>query len=117
MNTVYLDYAMTFDKVDHGILCHKLKQLGITGNVGLWINRFLTGRTQQIAANGVLSDPAPVISGVPQGSFLGPILFIIMISDLGRELSLSTTSKYADDTKATGRISYSTDSKFSIRIK
>ena len=110
-DTIYLNFAKAFDKVDHGILCHKLRKLGISGNVGLWINRFLTGRTQQIAANGVLSEPAPVISGVPQGSVLGPILFIIMISDLGRELSYSTTSKYADDTKATARISNSTDSQ------
>ena len=110
-DTIYLDFAKAFDKVDHGILCHKLKKLGITGKVGLWINCFLTGRTQQIAANGVLSEPAPVISGVPQGSVLGPILFIIMISDLGRDLSHSTTSKYADDTKATARIANSMDSQ------
>ena len=88
-----IDFAKAFDKVDHSIVWHKLKQLGITGKVGLWIKDFLTGRTQQVAANGVFSDPAPVISGVPQGSFLGPILFIIMISDLGKELSYSKTSK------------------------
>ena len=58
-----------------------------------------------MAANGVLSDQAPVISGVPQGSVIGPILFIIMISDLGNNLTYSTTSKYADDTKATAKIS------------
>ena len=58
-----------------------------------------------MAANGVFSDPAPVISGVPQGSVLGPILFIIMISDLGKELTYSKTSKYADDTKASAKIS------------
>ena len=104
-DTVYLDFAKAFDKVDHDILCHKIKELGITGKVGLWIKDFLTGRTQQVSANGVLSGPASVISGVPQGSVLGPILFIIMISDLGRELIHSTTSKYADDTKASAKIS------------
>ena len=110
-DTIYLDFAKAFDKVDHGILCHKIKKLGITGRVGLWIKEFLTGRTQRIAANGVLSDSAPVISGVPQGSVLGPILFIIMISDLGRELLHSTTSKYADDTKATARLANLVDAE------
>ena len=103
-DTVYLDFAKAFDKVDHGILCHKLKQIGITGKVGLWIYEFLTGKTQQVAANGVLSNVAPVTSGVPQGSVIGPILFIIMISDLGTELKFSKTTKYADDTKASATI-------------
>ena len=103
-DTVYLDFAKAFDKVDHNLLCHKIKQLGIIGKVGLWIKEFLTGRTQQVAANGVLSDEAPVVSGVPQGSVIGPILFIIMICDLGKNLTYSTTSKYADDTKATAKI-------------
>ena len=110
-DTVYLDFAKAFDKVDHGILCHKIRQLGITGKLGLWINKFLSGRTQRIAANGVLSDSAPVLSGVPQGSVLGPLLFVIMISDLGRELSYSTTSKYADDTKATAKLSNLVDAE------
>ena len=109
-DTVYLDFAKAFDKVDHGILCHKLKQLGITGKVGIWIKEFLTGRTQQVAANGVLSDMTPVTSGVPQGSVIGPILFIIMICDLGKNLIYSITSKYADDTKASAKISNVEDS-------
>ena len=91
-DTVYLDFAKAFDKVDHDILCHKLKKLGITGKVGIWIKDFLTGRFQQVSANGVLSDAVSVISGVPQGTVLGPIQFIIMISYLGKELVHSITS-------------------------
>ena len=86
-DTVFLDFAMAFDKVDHDILCHKLKNLSINGKVRIWIKEFLSGRSQ-VSANGILSDSVPVISGVPQGAVLGPILFI-MISDLGKELIYS----------------------------
>ena len=96
-DTIYLDFAKAFDKVDHNILCHKIKRLGISGKIGIWIREFLTGRYQQVAANGVLSQPASVISGVPQGTVLGPILFIIMIDDLDSDLTHSVASKYAGE--------------------
>ena len=108
-DTIYLDFSKAFDKVDHNILCRKLKHLGITGKVGIWIKEFLTGRYQQVSANGHLSDPAPVTSGVPQGTVLGPILFIIMIDDLDRELLFSAASKYADDTRVTAKIANQED--------
>ena len=110
-DTVYLDFAKAFDKVDHDILCHKLRKFGITGKVGIWIKEFLTGRFQKVSANGVLSDAVSVISGVPQGTVLGPIQFIIMISYLGKELVHSITSKYADDTKNIAKISNINDAE------
>ena len=117
-DTIYLDFAKAFDKVDHNILCHKIKRLGITGKVGVWINEFLTGRSQQVTANGALSEPAPVISGVPQGTVLGPILFIIMIDDLDCELTHSVASKYADDTRVTAVISEPDDAaNFQIELQ
>ena len=64
-DTVYLDFAKAFDKVDHDILCHKLKNLGINGKVRIWVKEFLSGRSQQVSANGILSESLPVTSGDP----------------------------------------------------
>ena len=77
--------------------------------MGIWIREFLVGRFQQISANGLLSDSFGVISGIPQGTVLGPILFIIMIYDLCKDLPVSVASKYADDTKNTAKIGNTDD--------
>ena len=110
-DTIYLDFAKAFDKVDHDILCHKLKELGVSGRLGIWIREFLVGRSQQVSVDGLLSESFNVTSGIPQGTVLGPILFIIMICDLGKDLLRSTTSKYADDTKNTARVENTEDAK------
>ena len=110
-DTIYLDFAKAFDKVDHDILCHKLKELGVSGRLGIWIREFLVGRSQQVSVDGLLSESFKVTSGIPQGTVLGPILFIIMIGDLGKDLLRSTTSKYADDTKNTARVENTEDAK------
>ena len=65
VDVIYLDYAKAFDKVDHGILQHKIKAIGIGGKVGLWLYNFLTNRTQQVTVDGALSEASPVKSGVP----------------------------------------------------
>ncbi|KAK3893477.1 hypothetical protein Pcinc_002696 [Petrolisthes cinctipes] len=76
VDVVYLEFAKAFDKVDHGILLHKPRQMGISGKLGSWLHSFLTGRKQVVATEGAQSAPMLVTSGVPHGSLLGPLLFI-----------------------------------------
>ena len=97
-DTIYLDFAKAFDTVPHERLLGKLKAYGIDGAILTWIKAFLTGRTQVVKVNGEDSIPAPVISGIPQGSVLGPLLFVIYINDLPETLS-SDVFLFADDTK------------------
>lgn len=105
VDVVYLDFSKAFDVVDHNILLRKLKKLGISGKIGIWIHNFITDRRQTVSVNRKLSNSAPVKSGVPQGSCLGPILFLIMISDIDHKVSKSVVSSFADDTKVSHIIS------------
>ena len=99
IDIIMLDYAKAFDRINHFILLFKLKDLGISGNIGKWIGQFLMNRNQRVSINGFLSKSSPVISGVPQGTILGPVLFLIYISDIGEKLTNCNISSYADDSK------------------
>ena len=97
-DVVYLDYQKAFDKVPHQRLLMKLESHGISGSVLKWIQSWLFGRRQRVALNGELSSWSHVSSGVPQGSVLGPVLFVVYINDIDVGLN-SMIYKFADDTK------------------
>ena len=96
-DVLVMDFAKAFDKVNHNLLLHKLHHYGIQGRTNRWIQAFLQGRSQTVALDGQLSDPVAVQSGVPQGSVLGPSLFLYYINDIQEGLG-STVRLFADDT-------------------
>ena len=95
---IFIDLSKAFDTLDHEILLYKLKRLGIHGNRLAWFRSYLTNRTQYIEMNGIVSETLPIITGVPQGSLLGPTLFLIYINDISKASSFFNFICYADDT-------------------
>jgi hypothetical protein len=110
VDAVVMDFSKAFDKVAHGRLLFKLGQYGIDGKTRQWIHSFLTGRSQCVVVDGEASPWVPVTSGVPQGSVLGPILFLIYINDISSNIS-SNIRLFADDTIIYRTINDETDSK------
>lgn len=98
IDVIYLDFQKAFDTVPHNRLILKLKGYGITGNILHWIKDFLSDRKQRVVLNGTHSTWTNVTSGIPQGSVLGPILFIIYINDLPDAIH-NFVKLFADDTK------------------
>ena len=104
VDSIYLDFSKAFDKVDHNILLAKLQNLGIGGKIHSWITSFLKNRQQVVRVEGFLSEKVWVKSGVPQGSVLGPLLFLIMMLDITNGIKYGTLSSFADDTRLWMRI-------------
>ena len=94
----FLSYQKAFDTVNHKIVIAKLKHYGVRGLPLRWVESYLTNRTQFVYVNGCNSHSSPINSGVPQGSILGPLLFLIYINDLNECINHATTYHFADDT-------------------
>ena len=103
-NVIYLHFAKAFDKVDNEILVHKLRQCGVQGKLLKCIEQFLANRKQFVTINGFHSMLALVLSGVPQGSVFGPILFLVYINNFQCHLKGSTAGSFADDTRLSKQI-------------
>ncbi|CAK1581112.1 unnamed protein product [Parnassius mnemosyne] len=99
VDSVYTDFRKAFDKVDHYILLKKIAFNGIRGDLLRWFHSYITKRTQRVVVNGHSSNLVTVISGVPQGSILGPLLFILFINDINNCFHHSHFLLYADDLK------------------
>ena len=108
IDTIYLDFAKAFDTVPHQRLLMKLRGYGIEGRILTWIEAFLTDRRQRVVVNDSRSSWADVTSGIPQGSVLGPMLFIIYINDMPTSV-LSSIYLFADDAKVYRNISSNDD--------
>ena len=96
VDTILLDFSKAFDRVPHSKLIEKLRYYGIRGPMLNWTKAFLTGRSQKVSVNGVHSSPIQVTSGVPQGSVLGPTLFLLYINDINNQVN-SNVRLFADD--------------------
>lgn len=99
VDIVYLDISKAFDSVSHPKLIHKLRLMGVDDVTLLWVTDFLSDRTQRVRVGKSMSDPVSVLSGVPQGSVLGPILFLCFINDMCAVVNNATLKIFADDSK------------------
>lgn len=110
VDAILLDFSKAFDKVPHARLLTKLAYYGVRNDTLKWISAFLSQRQQQVALEGVLSSPVGVQSGVPQGTVLGPLLFLAFINDLPESVQFSSVKLFADDSLLFKRISSPADS-------
>jgi hypothetical protein len=108
---IFLDFTKAFDSVDHNIQLMKLRMHGISGNLDDWFSSYLRGRTQRVVVEDVASKWPLVNSGVPQGSILVPMLFLLFINDLPDAIpQVTSTGLYADDAKLYKAITSNEDS-------
>jgi len=98
VDAIYLDFQNAFDKVPYGRLMSNVRGCGVDGKVYNWINNWVNGREQRVVINGIHSDWCAVLSGIPQVSVLGPLLFVIYIKNIDININ-NVILKFADDAK------------------
>ena len=99
VDVVYLDFSKAFDKLDINITLQKIHNMGITGKLFRWLKAFLSGRKQSVHVEGATSEEVSVLSGVPQGSVIGPLMFLILLNDIDTGTRFSHIASFADDTR------------------
>ena len=102
---LFLDFSKAFDSVDHPLLLYKLKLFGVVGELHAWLQYYLTTRFQRVTVEGATSDSIPVESGVPQGSILGPLFFLLYVNDMPTQTAPVRCLMFADDAKCYNHIS------------
>ena len=115
-DVIYTDFSKAFDSVAHQRLLCKLEHLGIRGDVLNWVRSFLSGRTQRVKVDDFFSKWVNVTSGIPQGSVLGPLLFVVFINDLPDELKYSICKMFADDCKIYRRLNQENVNKLQVDL-
>ena len=110
IDIIHLDFAKAFDKVPHHCLLHKLEYYGVNPKINRWIHSFLENRKQSVILEGTVSMQVPVLSGVPQGTVLGPLLFLAYINYIPVTATSSETKLFADDSLLYRTINNQTDS-------
>ena len=113
VDVIYTDFSKAFDSVPHQRLLNKLKEIGIVGNTLNWIKGFLSKRSQQVRVEENFSAWKDVTSGIPQGSVLGPILFVIFINEMP-DMVESKCQLFADDAKLFRNVNVREDYNTSI---
>ena len=116
-DTIYLDFSKAFDKVDHALLIKKLQLYGISGKVLKWIECFLSNRVQTVVVDGHKSEITLVISGVPQGTVLGPLLFLLFVNDIDHCIKHSHLKLFADDSRLSKAINPSDSSRDQLLLQ
>ena len=106
-DAIYTDFSKAFDSVPHERLFVKMEALGIRGDILKWVKSFLSGRTQCVKVEGANSSWKKVLSGIPQGSVIGPILFVIFINDMPAQVIHNFCKLFADDCKLFGPVTSS----------